>query len=736
MKICNFSKRQWGGECLALFLKEKSKIKTLELELQEGSCSCENLEKYLHQPRILSKVIQKNFAPDAKEVLVNGPFDNRIALIHYESSSILISFGQPLEKNHFIKKHLNEFKVETPNKCISNAFVPAKWIQRLKSPCVKLVALYHPENFPLPRFALGISDIARAIREEYMGQVTLSDMQLNKSVQDILNEITSELPDIIGISVTFGQQDVLEELLGLVEKIPEYKPLIAVGGSLAALNAERLVAKTRSLIVGLGDGESSFPDIIQYWYGDKKLNEISNVMVYSDGKVTKNPRSVLPSLSAGIPELDLLKSTLDCRGVMQLESTRGCSYACSFCPRAHKGIWIPQSESLFEKILPEVSEIYKHYPDISKKIFLVDEEFIGYRVEDETSARVLNVCNTMKKYGFTFETSARVDQVYRRTKDREWHIERMKLWNYLVQSGLDRVLFGVESGVDSILKRFNKNTMKFQNVNAIRILSSSNIPVRLTYITFDPLMTMQELSESFHFQGRRDLLINPLKETLSEAEIFDGIHDNDFIKANSSGQRLYRDISYMLVSMECLIGSKYTRKADEHGLAKEFVYSMGKRNADYLDKRIGLMSYNSQLWIDRNFALDYTIKSLEKISSKEKRGTIRNLRNVVKDYAYSLLGQFLAIANNDLSFLPTDIINDFSHIKVLMKKFDSSMTRSAHNQRIFEEVMDYNFDLLKKSFFKSYNSILSTLSDKDKQKMNSVINDWIKKSDWRLINAA
>lgn len=724
----------FGGICLEKSIKS---LTDLSLNPKKKICSCGQVLNFLHEPQKLANIIQKKIATSARDVIVNGPFEQRIIIIQIlNESSIIISVNGDLRSNAFVIAKRDLLKIDNCESAISPAYIPDSLIERLKSPLVKLVALYHPENFPLPRFALGISDIARSIREEYIGQVTLSDMQLNKNVYDISNEIKDELPDIIGISVTFGQQDVLEKLLSLIASKSDYSPLIVIGGSLAALNSKHLVETYHNVIVGLGDGESTMPDIIRCWYKEKGFSEANNVMILSEnGTPIKTPKNTLPSITAGIPELDLLPYTLQQRGVMQLEATRGCSYACSFCPRSHKGIWSAQSIDLFEKILPEISDIYSNYPDIAKKIFLVDEEFVGYRVEDETSTRVLSVCNTLKKYGFSFETSARVDQVYRRNRDGEWHIERLKLWNYLVDNGLDRVLFGVESGVDSILRRFNKKSMKYQNEYAIRILSSSNIPVRLTYITFDPLMTMDELLESFHFQGKRGLLLKSLKH-LTEKEIFNGIHDEDFVKEHSRNQPLYHEISYMLVSMECLIGSSYLKQVEDAGLAREYIYSMGKRNAEYLDKKIGLMSYNSQLWVDRNFSLDYMIKSLEKISPKDKRPVIRELRHVVKDFSYSLLSQFLATANNNLNLISYDIVNDTTHMKSLAKGFDHSMNNKEKNQRIFEEIMDFNFFSMGEAFQKKYQKIKQCLNDKDVEKMDVIVDEWRNKSEWRLINAA
>lgn len=63
--------------------------------------------------------------------------------------------------------------------------------------------------------------------------------------------------------------------------------------------------------------------------------------------------------------------------------------------------------------------------------------------------------------------------------------------------------------------------------------------------------------------------------------------------------------------------------------------------ARYADWRIGVLARRSQLWIDRNFALDYTLKSLEKLLTGHPYAMVRDLRRLLKDASYKLLGTML-----------------------------------------------------------------------------------------------
>src|SRR5262249_30656161 len=78
-----------------------------------------------------------------------------------------------------------------------------------------------------------------------------------------------------------------------------------------------------------------------------------------------------------LPELDLLEPTLAAGGVAQLEASRGCTSACSFCPRGHKGSWSPGAPAQLGVVLPEMRRAFARHPGLSRTVYLVDEEFFG-----------------------------------------------------------------------------------------------------------------------------------------------------------------------------------------------------------------------------------------------------------------------------------------------------------------------------------------------------------------------
>jgi hypothetical protein len=422
------------------------------------------------------------------------------------------------------------------------------------------------------------------------------------------------------------------------------------GGSLTVRNETLLLERYPGLVIARGAGEPTIQDLLAHWHGDLPLDQVRGIGyrgaprrgqgTLTIGRAHHTPTVANRQQSDIWPELDLLERTFARGGVAQLETSRGCTSSCSFCPRGHKGHWAGAAPEGLDWLLREFSAVFDRHPDVSRTLYLVDEEFIGRDAGAE--ARALTIAETLHRHNLAWETSCRVDQVVWPGKERGWHLDRARLWRELVERGLRRCLFGVESGVTSVLDRFHKETTGEQNALAIRTLSALGVPTRFTYITFDHLMSVEELRATHAFQARTDLVLKPLPH-LSVEQVVDGVRDEDFVAAHSRGVPFYTAISYLLVSMECLVGAAYTRKVVSAGLAGQARPSMGRVDAVFADRRIGVLSQWAQQWVDRNFALDYTLKSLEKVLDGDPRRTVRAARQVLKQAAFDLFTTMLAM---------------------------------------------------------------------------------------------
>ena len=359
-------------------------------------------------------------------------------------------------------------------------------------------------------------------------------------------------------------------------------------------------------------------------------------------------------------------------------------------------------------LLQRIGDVAHRYPEVGRNLYLVDEEFIGRG--DGSEGRALGIAKAIHQAGFKWESSTRTDQVASADEDEEWHARRAAFWRELQRQGLRRMLFGVESGVDSVLQRFAKGVTREQNIRAIRTLSALGVPTRFTYITFDHLMTLQELRASYEFLGRTDLLLRASPQ-LEPSEISAHIQDTSFISANGSGTPFYSNVTYMLVTMECLTSSAYTRMVREQGLALWDDPGMGRTISRFADWRIEAISHFSQKWIDRNFVLDYTLKGFEKAGESVQTSALRGARALLKRGSYDLLGDLVRIAEETSQ----------DDAKGLLE-VDA------------EEALEHRYESLVQELLPAIEVAATTLHHRSASLLRSVLSDWVAKKDWQLIN--
>jgi hypothetical protein len=137
---------------------------------------------------------------------------------------------------------------------------------------------------------------------------------------------------------------------------------------------------------------------------------------------------------------------------------------------------------------------------------------------------------------------------------------------------------------------------------------------------------------------------------------------------------------------------------------------------EFADWRIGVCSQWAQLWVDRNFSLDYTLKSLEKILDGEPRHQARGARVVLKDAAYTVLGDMIAAAEQE------------------------SVTRLPGRATVLEgrirALLDGEIEALRESMAKTVTDVTRVLPSQHVATLEHEHGRWARNDEWRLINAA
>ncbi len=609
-------------------------------------------------------------------------------------------------------------------------------------PKVVLINMCVIENFPIPRLNLSTGSIAAYIRFYQKARVIILDMQLRITVENIISKLLCFSPDIIGISISFGQKNLSDKLIHLIKSNERLKNiLLVVGNVIPALYCQEYLNQHSDILVSYAEGEDSFIDLIDYHLGKKNISEVRGIAYVTEkGHFKMNAIDFLDISNLPFPALDTLQDVIKYKGAITLELSRGCNYSrCSFCPRKHKGkVWRCLT---VDRMVLYFSTLF----DICKKLnqnpffYIADEEFIGQLPHTQEVDRIKEFCKRIKELNIKvhFDISARVDSIYKEDYSSKQNIEKLQMWVMLKEIGLQRLFLGVESGCDRQLERFNKGTTSEQNALAIKLITALGINIRIGYISFDPLMPdFDDLIIGHSFVERRDILYNASNlNQISISRIYESIVNNISVpEVSLQNKPLYYKISYPLTSLEVLFSTSYSIKMKKYqeinhlNLLQNIDMNMARYNVGYVNYMIGNISNACQMWIDYNFPVLYSLKGLYKTSNGETRDRIYELMQLSKAIDHYLLNFILyqlSLLNN-----PTNLIEfaKKNNIKIILL--------DNENQDIIISSLNY-WQEVEQCFIEKIISLLKIgiISDTDDVALKISIINWKKnRGHWRMIN--
>ena len=699
-------------------------------------------------PQIMSENIKRRLSESSlfscyDKVVISGETDNiSIYIVGGENIIIFTPFGR-VQNNRIFVDTLPKVLISYSDN-IWAVKKNSEIIDRLAFPKVILINLCVVDNFPSPRLSLSVASLAAYLRKYQIADVDIIDMQVGPKTETIIRDIRYRRPDIVGISINFGQLSLAEliierifEDVGILEKAPA----IVAGNVVASFGQTMLLKKFPKLIICSGEGERAIMGLTKYVKGKCSLGDVPGITYVKDDQKIMNPLVEIEMDDAPLPSMDTLEGIIRNNGALTLELSRGCPHsACTFCPRVNRTArWKGVSPPIALKQLEYYDRVFDHF-GITRRLFLADEDFIGSEQDGEEAKRIIEISEGIisKKLDISFETDTRVDQVYNPRKDERWHIDRMKMFALAKRAGVESLLIGVESGSASILERFNKKIQPADSIMACRILTSLGIDLKLTFITFDPLMNFRELKENVLFLERRDAFLKQEHQSETDfAYLFHKIHDSEFVWANSQNCPFYEKVPYMLVNLEILMKSAYCNELEKELLiAPEPDFNMARYRVRYKDETIGEIAMNCQKWIDRNFALDYCLKGMHKVATASERSTLVNLRTNYRKLCFLLLKSLVWIFDKENSISLQDNLPDLKDILGDLKKLKNDY-QFGSNKRV--EVIVSTLDLFRDKKMSILineieRQIYNDAIEMGKNKLLAVIQQWKEKSGWILMN--
>ena len=308
----------------------------------------------------------------------------------------------------------------------------------------KKILLYNPKTvfFDMPLALLAIG----SVMDENKYEVIIIDARIE---EDVLGLIKQHIQDAICFGVTVITGAPIKDALNISRKVKQLNPDVPVvwGGWHTSLFAKEPIEDNAFIDITVqGQGEETFKELIENLTEGSPLDNVKGISYRKDEKVIQNPPRPLAAMhSFGRVNYELINVVkyFEKKGKRQFDyiSSTGCYFRCAFC--ADPFVFNRKFTSVPAVNMGEDLEYYfqkYRFTDLNFQ----DETFFTY------PERIKEFANELisRNINISWAATMRADQG-----------ERMpdEVWKLCKQSGLRRLLIGVESGSQEMMDWMKKD---------------------------------------------------------------------------------------------------------------------------------------------------------------------------------------------------------------------------------------------------------------------------------------
>ncbi len=306
------------------------------------------------------------------------------------------------------------------------------------------VVLYNPKavffTMPLALLAVG-SELDPDVYE-----VVIIDGRLETNAEAV---VLSHIDDALCLGVTVLTGAPISDALQISNAAKRARPDLPVvwGGWHPSMFARECLIEDCVDVTVRGQGEETFAEIVRRLAEGRSLEGCAGCTVrLPDGRIQENPSRTLASVEkfrAHDYRLIPVERYFELKGKRQLDfiSSQGCNFRCAFCsdPFVYGRKWVGLEPVRMAMRLKELWDRYR-FDDVNFQ----DETFFTRR--DRVQAMADHIVESGMK--ITWAATMRADQGVRMPDE---------IWARCKQSGLRRLLVGVESGSNEMLRRIRKD---------------------------------------------------------------------------------------------------------------------------------------------------------------------------------------------------------------------------------------------------------------------------------------
>jgi len=307
----------------------------------------------------------------------------------------------------------------------------------------KKILLYNPETvfFDMPLALLAIGSA--------LDSTKYNVIIIDARIDDVIELIKQNIDDALCFGITVLTGAPIKDALYISQKVKELKanlPVVWGGWHTSLFPKQPLEDNSFIDITVQGQGEETFKELVDHLSKNTSLENVRGITYRSDGKIIQNaPRSIVPMENFERINYDLIdvEEYFYKKGNRQFDyiSSTGCYFRCAFC--ADPFVYNRNFTSIPAVRMGEELEYYfKKYK--FKDLNFQDETFFTYSEKIKEFAEEL----ITRKITVTWAATMRADQGERLTNE---------IWQLCKESGLRRLLIGVESGSQEMMDWMKKD---------------------------------------------------------------------------------------------------------------------------------------------------------------------------------------------------------------------------------------------------------------------------------------
>lgn len=279
------------------------------------------------------------------------------------------------------------------------------------------------------------------------------------NVQQVVYYLSQSKPDIVGFSCyCWNIEKVLDTARILKTLYPDLKIIIG-GPEVGPISTKYLREYAFLDVVIKGEGEVTFAELMKYYQGHGRLEEIAGITYRFNSHIIENPdRPPIENLSE-IPSPYLEGILIPRDKVTYIETYRGCIFRCHYC---FEGKNLPKLRFFPDERIKKEIELVMSHPEI-KTFHFVDTVF---NYKKDRLEKIAGMISSANRYG----TELRTVEIIAEFVDEE-------TVEYFKQARVGSIETGPQTVNENTLKNVNRFYKAEQFRKGIRLLEDNGIEV-------------------------------------------------------------------------------------------------------------------------------------------------------------------------------------------------------------------------------------------------------------------